>query len=169
VTLDELLDEIGVDVCRYFMLQRSHDRTLDLDLSLARQQTRDNPVYYIQYAHARIASMLRRFAPERVAAAVSEAGGWGSGELHPSERALVMRLAAFPDEVAEAADRRAPHRIAAFALELAQDFTAFYRDCHVVGATPEATESFRIALSAASQRTIALALGLLGVSAPESM
>ena len=169
VTLDELLDEIGVDVCRYFMLQRSHDRTLDLDLSLARQQTRDNPVYYIQYAHARIASMLRRFAPERVAAAVSEAGGWGSGELHPSERALVMRLAAFPDDVAEAADRRAPHRIASFALELAQDFTAFYRDCHVVGATPEATESFRIALSAASQRTIALALGLLGVSAPESM
>jgi arginyl-tRNA synthetase len=169
VTLDELLDEIGVDVCRYFMLQRSHDRTLDLDLSLARQQTRDNPVYYIQYAHARIASMLRRLSPERVAAAISDAGGWGSGQLHPSERALVMRLAAFPDEVAEAADRRAPHRIASFALELAQDFTAFYRDCHVVGATPEATESFRIALSAASQRTIALALGLLGVSAPDSM
>ncbi|HWE33859.1 MAG TPA: arginine--tRNA ligase [Solirubrobacteraceae bacterium] len=169
VTLDELLDEIGVDVCRYFMLQRSHDRTLDLDLSLARQQTRDNPVYYIQYAHARIASMLRRLSPERVSAAVSDAGGWGSDQLHPSERALVMRLAAFPDDVAEAAERRAPHRIASFALELAQDFTAFYRDCHVVGATPEATESFRIALSAATQRTIATSLGLLGVSAPESM
>ncbi len=169
VTLDELLDEIGVDVCRYFMLQRSHDRTLDLDLSLARQQTRDNPVYYIQYAHARIASMLRRLSGERVAAAVTDAAGWGSGELHPSERALVMRLAAFPDEVAEAADRRAPHRIASFALELAQDFTAFYRDCHVVGATPETVESFRIALSAATQRTIAMALGLLGVSAPEAM
>ncbi len=169
VTLDELLDEIGVDVCRYFMLQRSHDRTLDLDLSLARQQTRDNPVYYIQYAHARIASMLRRLSAERVAAALEDREAWGSSELHPSERALVMRLAAFPDEVAEAADRRAPHRIAAFALELAQDFTAFYRDCHVVGATPESTESFRIALSAATQRTIAGSLGLLGVSAPESM
>jgi arginyl-tRNA synthetase len=169
VTLDELIDEIGVDVCRYFMLQRSHDRTLDLDLSLARQQTRENPVYYIQYAHARIASMLRRLSSERVEAAVADAAGWGSVGLHPSEHALVMRLAAFPDEVAEAAQRRAPHRIASFAHELAQDFTAFYRDCHVVGATPESTESFRIALSAASQRTIALSLGLLGVSAPESM
>jgi arginyl-tRNA synthetase len=89
--------------------------------------------------------------------------------LHPNERLLVMKLGAFPDEVAEAADRRAPHRIAAYALELAQDFTAFYRDCRVVGATPEQLESFRVALSAATQRAIALSLGLLGVSAPDAM
>ena len=85
------------------------------------------------------------------------------------ERDLIKKLAAFPEEVAEAAERRAPHRIAGYALELAQDFTAFYRDCRVVGAEPEELESFRIALSVAAQRTIALSLGLLGVSAPDSM
>ncbi len=167
VTLDDLLDEIGVDVCRYFMLQRSQDRTLDLDLSLAREQSSENPVYYIQYAHARIASMLRRVGPERLEAALS--GGWGDVPLEPSERALVMKLAAFPEEIEEAADRRAPHRIAGYAHELAQTFTAFYRDCKVIGATPEDVESFRLALSAAAQRTIALSLALLGVSAPDSM
>ncbi len=169
VTLDELLDEIGVDVCRYFMLQRSHDRTLDLDMSLARQQTSENPVYYIQYAHARIASMLGRFEGSRVEAALAPATDWGDGELHPAERSLVMKLAAFPDEIAEAAERRAPHRIAGYAHELAQDFTAFYRDCRVVGATPEPVESFRVALSAAAQSTIAVSLGLLGVTAPDAM
>jgi arginyl-tRNA synthetase len=169
VTLDDLLDEIGVDVCRYFMLQRSHDRTLDLDLALAREQSAENPVYYVQYAHARIASMLRRAGDERVGAASSGAEAWGDAALEPSERALVMKLAAFPEEIAEAADRRAPHRIAAYAHELAQTFTAFYRDCKVVGATPEQVESFRLALSAAAQRTIALSLSLLGVSAPDSM
>jgi arginyl-tRNA synthetase len=169
VTLDDLLDEIGVDVCRYFMLQRSHDRTLDLDLSLARAQSAENPVYYVQYAHARIASMLRRFDDTRVVSAVSTADGWGEGDLDPAERTLVMKILAFPEEVAEAATRRAPHRIAAYALELAQEFTAFYRDCRVVGATPESAETFRIALSAAAQRTIAMALGLLGVSAPDEM
>jgi arginyl-tRNA synthetase len=89
--------------------------------------------------------------------------------LHPAERALLLKLFAFPDEIAEAAERRAPHRIAVYALELAQEFTAFYRDCKVVGASPPALESFRIALSVAAGRTIARALGLLGVSAPQSM
>jgi arginyl-tRNA synthetase len=168
VTLDDLLDEIGVDATRFFMLQRSHDRTLDLDLTLAKQQSAENPVYYIQYAHARIASMLRRFEGTRVAVALDSAG-WDDADLHPSERALVAKLVAFPADIAEAAERRAPHRIAAYGLELAQEFTAFYRDCHVVGATPEPVESFRVALSVASQRVIAQSLDLLGVSAPEQM
>ncbi len=167
VTLDELLDEIGVDATRYFMLQRSHDRTLDLDLELARSQSAENPVYYIQYAHARIASMLRRVPRERVCEAAS-GEAWGSGDLHGGERSLIQKLVEFPDEVLEAALRRAPHRIAAYALELAQDFTAFYRDCRVIG-SPPAVESMRIALSAATGRVIALSLGLLGVSAPDSM
>jgi arginyl-tRNA synthetase len=169
VTLDDLLDEIGVDATRFFMLQRSHDRTLDLDLGLAKKESSENPVYYIQYAHARIASMLRRFEEDRLQAALAGPGAWGEHELHESERELIKKLASFPDEVAEAALRRAPHRIAVYALELAQDFTAFYRDCRVVGAEPEALESFRVALSISSQRTIALSLGLLGVSAPDSM
>jgi arginyl-tRNA synthetase len=126
-------------------------------------------VYYVQYAHARIVSMLAKLTEERRAWAVAPDAGWEGAELEPAERALVMALAAFPDEVAEAADRRAPHRIAAYALELAQEFTAFYRDCKVVGAQPEGVESFRIALSQSSRQVIALALGLLGVSAPDSM
>jgi arginyl-tRNA synthetase len=169
VTLDELLDEIGVDATRYFMLQRSHDRTLDLDLGLAKRQDRENPVYYIQYAHARIVTMLGKLEPARVDAALAPGADWGDGPLEAAERALLKALAQFPDEVAEAAERRGPHRIAAYALELAQEFTAFYRDCKVVGALPESTESFRIALAQSARQTIALALGLLGVSAPDSM
>jgi len=169
ITLDDLLDEIGVDVTRFFMLQRSHDRTLDLDLDLARQQSPENPVYYVQYAHARIASMLRRLSPDRLAAALSPSADWGDGQLHPAERDLIKKLVAFPEELAEAAQRRAPHRVANYAHELAQQFTVFYRDCHVVGATPQTTESFRVALSSGSQTVIALSLGLLGVSAPKSM
>ena len=169
VTLDELLDEIGVDATRFFMLQRSHDRTLDLDLELARRESAENPVYYVQYAHARIASMLDRAGADRVAAAQAGVDDWGVGELHVAERALVKTLAAFPEEVAEAAERRAPHRITTYALELAQVFTAFYRDCRVVGATPVAVESFRIALSVTTKHTIASALWVVGVSAPEKM
>jgi arginyl-tRNA synthetase len=169
VTLDDLLDEIGVDATRFFMLRSSHDRTLDLDVELARKQSRENPVYYVQYAHARIASMLRRLDAERAAAAVAPGADWGGVELDRSERELIKKLAAFPAEVAEAALRRAPHRIAVYALELAQDFTTFYEKCHVVGADPETVESFRIALSVAAQRMIAASLGLLGVNAPESM
>jgi arginyl-tRNA synthetase len=169
ITLDDLLDEIGVDATRFFMLQRSHDRTLDLDLDLARRESAENPVYYVQYAHARIVSMLARLDSQRAAAAVAPDSDWSAEPLHDSERELVKALAAFPDEVAEAAVRRGPHRIAAYALELAQTFTAFYRDCHVVGATPESLESFRIALSEAARRTIAMSLTLLGVTAPDAM
>jgi arginyl-tRNA synthetase len=169
ITLDDLLDEIGVDATRFFMLQRSHDRTIDLDVGLARKQSRENPVYYIQYAHARIASMLRRAPSDRLDLALFSGADWGSQRLEGPERDLIKKLLAFPGEIAEAADRRAPHRIATYALELAQDFTTFYEACRVIGATPGELESFRIALSVAAQTTIGLALGLLGVSAPDSM
>jgi arginyl-tRNA synthetase len=171
VTLNELLDEIGVDATRYFMLQSSHDRTLDLNLDLARSQSSENPVYYIQYAHARIASVLAKLGQARVRLAVSAGADWSSpaGELHPSERELIKKLLSLPEEIAEAAERRAPHRVAVLALELAQEFTAFYRDCKVVGAEPESVESFRIGLCVATKAQLALLLGLLGVSAPDSM
>ncbi|HEY3828523.1 MAG TPA: arginine--tRNA ligase [Solirubrobacteraceae bacterium] len=169
VTLDDLVQEIGVDAARWFLLSRSHDTTIDLDLDLAREQSSDNPVYYVQYAHARIASMLTKAGSERVAQALAELEG-GEESLHASERALIKRLLAFPGEIAEAASRRAPHRIAAYALELAQDFTAFYRDCRVLGAEPAAVESQRIALCVAAQRTIRCCLEeLLGVNAPLEM
>ncbi len=169
VTLDDLIEQIGVDAVRFFMLQRSHDTTIDLDLDLAREQSAENPVYYVQYAHARIASILAKAGgPPRVAAALEE-GARFTGPLEPAERTLVKKLLAFPDEIAEATEKRAPHRIAVYALELAQTFTAFYRDCQVVGAEGEGTESFRLALSAAAKRTIARSLDLLGVSAPDTM
>jgi arginyl-tRNA synthetase len=163
VTLDELLDDIGVDATRFFMLQRSHDTTMDLDLDLARAESAENPVYYVQYAHARIAGIRAKAGEGAEPSADVEV------ELHPAERALVLKLLAFPAEVEEAAERRAPHRIATYALELAQEFTAFYRDCKVVGAEPPEAEAFRLALCVGSQRTIARALDLLGVGAPDEM
>ena len=168
VTLDDLLAEIGSDAARFFMLQRSHDTMVDLDLDLAREQSNENPVYYVQYAHARIASILRKAGAPRVEAALAGAAGF-AGTLAPAERTLVKKLLAFPEEVAEATVRRAPHRIAAYALELAQTFTAFYRDCHVIGAEGEGVEASRLALSIATKRTIARSLHLLGVSTPEQM
>jgi arginyl-tRNA synthetase len=169
VSLDDLVAEIGVDAARWYLLARSHDTTVDLDLDLAREQSSENDVYYVQYAHARIASMLAKLGPERVRAASAAPARLEREPLHATERALIEQLLAFPSELTEAAERRAPHRIASYALALAQTFTAFYRDCHVVGAQPEALESFRIGLSVLSMRMIARCLGLLGVSAPTKM
>jgi arginyl-tRNA synthetase len=169
VTLDDLLAEIGVDAMRWYLLARSHDTTVDLDLDLAVEQSSENPVYYVQYAHARVFSILAKAGKKRVHAALAGLDDRENEPLHPAERALIELLLAFAAEVDEAADRRAPHRIAAYALELAQGFTAFYRDCRVVGAEPPSVESLRIALCVASGRTIASCLDLLGVSAPEEM
>ncbi len=167
VTLDELLDDIGVDATRWFMLWRSHETTVDLDLELARSQSSENPVYYVQYAHARIASILRKAGeqanPTEPAAAVERP------PLAESEKVLVKRLLEFPEEVRTAAARRAPHRICAYSTAVAADFHAFYRDCQVVGAEGEGVEASRLALCLATKRTIAAALGLLGISAPERM
>ncbi|HEX2264960.1 MAG TPA: arginine--tRNA ligase [Solirubrobacterales bacterium] len=167
-TLDELLDDIGVDATRWFMLWRSHETTVDLDLELARSQSSENPVYYVQYAHARIASILRK-GGEEGAEAPGVAEGPGRPPLEESEKVLVKRLLEFPEEVRTAAARRAPHRICAYSTAVAADFHAFYRDCQVVGAEGEGVESFRLALCLATKRTIAAALGLLGISAPERM
>jgi arginyl-tRNA synthetase len=177
VTVEDLIDEIGVDATRWYLLARSHDTTVEVDLALAREQSNDNPVYYVQYAHARIASMLVRASGGaggadggQTPAGEAEAAARGPGQpLDPSERALIEMLLAFPGELAEASDRRAPHRLATYALELAQSFTAFYRDCRVVGAGSEQLEAFRLALSRATARTIATTLALLGVAAPEQM
>ena len=169
VTLDELMDEIGVDAARWFLLNRSHDTTIELDLDVAREEKpENNPAHYVRYAHARTAKILREAGDERIEEALARTAP-ATLELHPSERELVRKLLAFPTEVAEAADRRAPHRIATYALELARTQAAFYRDCHVLRAETEDLKSFRLGLCVATKRTIARALELLGVSAPESM
>jgi arginyl-tRNA synthetase len=162
VTLDDLLDDIGVDAARWFLLQRSHETTLDLDLDLARSQSQDNPVYYVQYAHARIASILRKAGADKVEGASPAA----SESLHPSAKLLVKRLLELPTEVNEAAARRAPHRLTAFAHETAQDFSAFYRDCKVLD---NPNERFRLALVIEAKAVLARCLDLLGVEAPEEM
>jgi arginyl-tRNA synthetase len=169
VTLDELVDDIGVDAARFFMLERSPDTTLDLDLDLARARSQDNPVYYVQYAHARIAGILRNAGEDRLARARRADLGAGTAPLEPAERTLVKRLLELPEEVRLAAERRAPHRLTVYAHDVASDFHAFYRDCRVVGAEPAELEDLRIVLVDETRRVIARVLDLLGVSAPESM
>jgi arginyl-tRNA synthetase len=169
VTLDEVIDEVGPDAARYFLIMRSADTPLDFDLDLAKQQNSDNPVFYVQYAHARIGSILRNaaeqgFPEER--ALQSDLSGLG----HPDERKLMLRLAAFPDEVAKAAVAREPHRIARYAQDLASDFHQFYTTCRVLDPAELERSNARLALAIASRITLANALeGLLGVSAPDRM
>ena len=169
VTLDELIDDIGADAARFFMLQRSHDTPVDLDLELARKTSNENPVYYVQYAHARIASILRKAGEDAVERGGSADFDASEAPIEPSERALIKRLCELPDEVAEATGRRAPHRLCAYGMEAARDFHAFYRDCQVVGAEGVGVEEARLGLCLLTKRTIARTLGLLGISAPERM
>jgi arginyl-tRNA synthetase len=170
VTLDALVDDIGVDAARWYLASRSHDTSIDLDLELARSQSQDNPVYYVQYAHARIASILRKAGEERVAAALAADLRQSDERFHPSARSLVKRLLEFPEEVHEAADRRAPHRMTTYAHETAQEFSAFYRDCRVVGAAEEGgDEDVRLVISVLAKDVLARSLDLLGVEAPASM
>jgi arginyl-tRNA synthetase len=163
-TLDELLDDIGVDATRFFLLQRSHDTAIDIDLELARTQSSDNPVYYVQYAHARICSIFR--SPKRGGDEV--AGEVPEGSLEPAERSLITRLLDFPDQVVRAANRREPHGIATYLREVAADFHGFYRDCRVIGAGP-GLEPARLEVSDAARTVLATSLDLLGIEAPEEM
>jgi len=170
VTLDELVSDIGVDAARFFLLQRSHDSTMDLDLDLARSQSSDNPVYYVQYAHARIQSILRKAAGRSGGASDGEASAdGGTAPVEPAEKALISLLLAFPAEVHQAAERRAPHRICAYATEAAAAFHAFYRDCQVVDAPGDGIEAARLALCESTAATLRSSLELLGISAPDSM
>ena len=170
VTLDDLVDDIGVDAARWFLVSRSHDTRIDLDLELARSESQDNPVYYVQYAHARIASILRKAGEERVAAALAADLSSSEEVFHPSACALIKRMLEFPAEARDAAERRAPHRLTTYALETAQEFSAFYRDCRVVGAAEEGgDEDVRITICVLAKDVIARSLALVGVEAPESM
>jgi arginyl-tRNA synthetase len=170
VTLDALVDDIGIDATRWFLVARGPDTTLDVDLDLARSHSQDNPVYYAQYAHARIASILRRAADGQVAAAIAGDLTASPETLHPSARDLVKKLLELPEEVRLAAERRAPHRIAVYVTEVAPSFSAFYRDCKVIGAAEEGgDEDLRLALCELTRRVIARSLDLLGVEAPAEM
>ena len=163
VTLDDLIDAVGVDAARFVLVQRSHDQPIELDIDLLVQQNAENPVYYCQYAHARIAAILRNAGP-----AAERARPHPDWSPQPAEIELVQALAEFPDLVAEAAERRAPHRIVAHVQETAKVFHQFYKQCRVIG-EPAEVESSRLALCRATKQVLATALDLVGVEAPEQM
>ena len=166
IPLDELIDEVGVDAARYTFLTRSIDQRLDFDIDLVKEQAPENPVYYVQYAHARISSILRKAGDEGITFEPADAPL--EVLTHESEELLMRKLAAFEEEVIEAAQRRAPQRITRYVEELAAAFSAFYRDCKVISEDDKTTAA-RLALCLATRSVIALGLGLLGVSAPERM
>ena len=160
VFLDEFLDEIGVDAARWYLLSRGHDQTIEIDVDLAAERSQKNPVYYVQYAHARIAGVLRN------AEGAAPDGAVAAGSLAPEERALVKRLFELPDVVREATARRAPHAIPTYAIRVADDFHRFYHEHKVLGSDAQA---FRLALCTATQTVVATCLDLLGIEAPERM
>ena len=165
VTLRELMEEVGVDAARYFFLMRSLDSQLDFDLDLATRKSNENPVYYIQYAHARISSIFRQ--ADEAGIAVRD-----GAELElltdETEIALIKKIAAYPEEIARAAAEFAPQRIARYSHELAGAFHSFYNKCRIVGQEPSLA-SARLALVLATGRVIRHSLSVLGVSAPEKM
>lgn len=166
-TLDELIDDVGVDAAKFFFNMRSVGSHLEFDLSLAKEQSEKNPVYYVQYAHARIASILRFAADQQVA--TSELAQAELDVLtHPSERELVKLLSQFPSLVVRTAEGSAPHHICEYLRTVAAGFHKFYHDCRIVG-QPEPMQSARLALALATKYVLAAGCTILGVSAPESM
>jgi arginyl-tRNA synthetase len=165
ITLDELLEEVGVDAARWFFASRAATTGIDFDIELAKRQSADNPVYYVQYAHARIASILRKAADVGLAPAGGVAGLLGGGP----EAALARAIVRFPEVVEDAARSEETHGVTAYATELATQFHAFYRDARVVDQDEPTRSAARLALVAAARTTLANALGLLGITAPESM
>jgi arginyl-tRNA synthetase len=169
LTLAEVIDEVGVDAARFFFVMLSTDQPLTFDLELAKKQSNDNPVYYVQYGHARIASVLRRAGeshPDALAAAQRREGL--DALVEPAELALARRLSEFPATVAGVARARAPHRLPKYARDLAAEFHQFYDVCRVLGDDAAVTTG-RLALCIATKTALALTLALCGVDAPESM
>lgn len=171
VTLRSVLDEVGVDATRFFFLMRRSDSQLDFDLDLAKKQSSDNPVYYLQYAHARISSLLREWEGRGGDVAALRRDGTPLPDLlfdNREARALAETLATFPVEMAGASADLAPHMVAAYALNLAGAFHSFYNTNRILGESAE-VEHGRLRLAEAVRIVLATCLGLLGVSAPERM
>ncbi len=166
VTIRELIEDIGRDAVRFFFLMRSVDAHLDFDLDLARQQSAENPVYYVQYAHTRLCSILRE---AESADYLGKVDGDLSLLIHPDELALLRKLADYPAEVLRAAQELAPHRLPHFARELAQAVHQFYTNCRVLDRDNPAMSRARLKLVAGSHIVLANILGLMGITAPEKM
>ncbi|HEX7950734.1 MAG TPA: arginine--tRNA ligase [Candidatus Limnocylindrales bacterium] len=165
ITLDELLADLGADAARWYFASRGANVNMDVDIELARRQSGENPVYYVQYAHARIASILRKAA----ASGITPAAGVEGHLAGPEEGRLARVIVRYPEVVEDAAAAQETHAITTYATELATAFHAFYRDARVVDPSNPARSAARLALVEAARITLANALGLLGISAPESM
>ena len=164
ITLREVVDEVGRDVCRFFLLTRSADSQMDFDLEAAKRQSQDNPVYYVQYAHARIASILR-LAKER---GIDHSSGDVSLLSHEAELGLSRKMVLLPELVDQIAITREPHHLPHYAQELASAFHHFYKHCRVVSPDKPLTTA-RLKLAEAAKITLARTLGLMGMSAPDEM
>jgi len=165
ITLREVVEEVGPDAVRFFLLSRAAESQMDFDLELAKQESSENPVYYVQYGHARIASVLRKGGD------IDYSDGDVSLLSHPMELALIRQMLRLPEVIEMAAERLAPHHLTYYATELASSFHAFYRDCRVVSSTPgdEEITRARLKLAAAAKLVLAGVLTVMGMSAPESM
>lgn len=166
VTMRELVEDVGVDVAKYLFLMRRANSPLDFDLSLARKQSDENPVFYVQYAHARISSVVRFARSKGVRPDYARANL--KALVEAEERALMLQITCFPYVVEAAAKSREPHRLTNFAQELATAFHQFYHKCRIV-TDDESLSAARLALAEATRRTLRNTLTLLGVSAPQSM
>ena len=165
VTLNELIEEVGTDAARFFFVMRSIDSQLDFDLTLATEKSNENPVYYIQYAHARICSIFRQLKE----AGIEEAAEADYTLLtDPAEIELIKKLGEYPELIASAAKERAVHRVAHYVHELAGLFHSFYNQCRILG-VDQGVQQARIKLVKATQHVLRHALNILGVSAPERM
>ncbi|WP_026761257.1 arginine--tRNA ligase [Selenomonas ruminantium] len=165
VTLNELMEEVGTDAARYFFLMRSLDSQLDFDLDLAKKKSNDNPVYYIQYAHARICSIFRQCKETGLSLSDKPKLSLLTDE---SEIDLIKKIEEYPEEIERAARDYAPQRIARYSYDLASAFHSFYNKCRIVGVEPKLAEA-RLALVTVTAHVIRHSLGILGVSAPEQM
>ena len=166
ITLDELLAEVGPDAARWYFGSRSHNSGMDFDIELAKKQSNENPVYYVQYAHARISSILRKAAETGIRPAPSLVGALAGDDVAEGLAKVVLRL---PEVVEDAAALEETQGITAYATELATTFHAFYRDRRVVDPADPLTSSKRLALVSAAQLALRNSLALLGISAPDSM
>ena len=168
VTLDELMDEVGSDVTRFFFLMRSPNTHLEFDIGQAKEAGEKNPVFYLQYAHARIHSILRKAEEEYGAPPESPTLEQLKPLVHPSELTLMKTLFKLPKAIAGAADANEPHRLINYLNDVATDFTSFYHDCRIMGVEQECAQA-RVLLARQTARVLSNGLGILGIHAPEQM
>jgi arginyl-tRNA synthetase len=169
VAIGDVVDEVGSDAIHFHLLSRSAESVVEFDLDLAVAQNNENPVFYVQYGHARICSILEKARGEGFAVDADPAAAGLTLLTHPSEFALIRKILELEEQVELAADRLAPHLLTHYSIDLAKHFSAFYRDCRVVDPANRPLSDARLALCRAARTALVQTLGLIGVSAPASM